>query len=65
MGRRQLFKLNLEKVDVAEDVDYDKLVEETEVRSSTRANACLKLTTVIWSRATAAMTYADFARQQR
>lgn len=29
-GRRQLFKLNLEKVDVATDVDYDKLVGATE-----------------------------------
>lgn len=31
VGRRQLFKLNLEKVDVASDVDYDKLVAATEV----------------------------------
>ncbi|TYZ58851.1 hypothetical protein PybrP1_000487 [[Pythium] brassicae (nom. inval.)] len=29
-GRRQLFKLNLQKVDVAPDVDFDKLVAETE-----------------------------------
>ncbi|GLD98589.1 hypothetical protein PINS_up007306 [Pythium insidiosum] len=29
-GRRQLFKLNLERVDVASDIDFDKLVEETE-----------------------------------
>ncbi|KAH7491998.1 Katanin p60 ATPase-containing subunit A-like 1 [Phytophthora ramorum] len=29
-GRHQLFKLNLEKVDVATDVDFDKLVASTE-----------------------------------
>jgi ATP-dependent 26S proteasome regulatory subunit len=31
-GRLQLFNLNLEKVDVATDVDFDKLVAATEVR---------------------------------
>jgi katanin p60 ATPase-containing subunit A1 len=31
VGRRQLFKLNLEKVDIAPDVDYEKLVGATEV----------------------------------
>lgn len=30
-GRRQLFTYNLGKIDVAEDVDYDRLVEATEV----------------------------------
>lgn len=30
-GRRQLFQLNLQKVGVAPDVDFDKLVAETEV----------------------------------
>jgi katanin p60 ATPase-containing subunit A1 len=29
-GRRQLFQLNLGKVDVAPDIDYDKLVASTE-----------------------------------
>lgn len=30
MGRRQLFQINLERVDVAPDVDFDVLVAETE-----------------------------------
>lgn len=30
VGRRQLFQINLERVDVAPDVDFDVLVAETE-----------------------------------
>ncbi|RHY32606.1 hypothetical protein DYB32_002595 [Aphanomyces invadans] len=57
-GRRALFNLNLKRVDVAPDVDYDRLATQTEVLRRHRSYVMMS-----WRRATVATTFVVSARQ--